>query len=751
METTTVVQSPDVCIQKEEVFDVDMAQWILNNKDISKDERDAVRRLLKSRVNGNKHITDYKLGKDIKNEMLGRFCAVKGEGLQCLSRECRNALAGKYYWDIDIRNAQPTLLQQYAEKRGWVCSALTRYNQHRDEYIQELMDELQIQRWEAKERVCRVLFGGGASGMTPFFVRELEPEVRNLMVSIFNENRVKHPSVAKRNNSTRAMMAFILQTEERECLLAIDKSLAERGRSLDVLIHDGGLVRKKDGEACFPEELLRKVETDVKKRTGYDISLAVKPMITSLERDDEEVLLDADVLVDDAYAGRTFVKLMEGKIVLDSGVVYVFDDTKGIWTDKEQVIHRKMVDFGEKLVFRQQGPLGIVKIFNYSGDVAHQDRLRRCLPSVLVDRSGYFKDRIETSIDKLLFTDGIYDFKTKTFSAGFDPEIVFFGGVPRPFPVNVDKKAMEFVRQKFFRDPFKNPAVGDTLLHYLARGLAGHYKAKKAVIAYGPENSTKGTLANHLETTLGPSLVGTFAGDSLLVRTGDAEAAKANSWIRKICDTRVSYSSEITVAKEKPKPINGNLLKSLSGGGDTITLRTNYKDEEQHVNKSLCFLFCNDLPDISPVDGSIRDRLVTIPYTYAFVDEPTLPFHKKRDHDVGDQMKNDTHRDATVALLLEAMETWDRKPYVLPEECKALKDDLAPMANIQELLTEEYDITGDEADWVPTEELIQYLRSRRVDGSDRKIGDKLTQVGLGNSTKREGRKIFRVRVGIRRA
>lgn len=751
METTTLVQSPDVCVQKEEVFDVDFAHWIVGNKDISRDERDAVKRLMKGRVNGNKHLTDYKLGKDIKNEMLGRFCAVKGEGLQCLSRECRAALAGKYYWDVDIRNAQPTLLQQYAEKRGWVCEVLKRYNQQRDEYIQELMDELQIQRWEAKEKVCRVLFGGGADGLTPFFVRELEPEMRNLMTSIFNENRTKHPSIAKRPNSTRAMTALVLQTEERTCLMAMDKSLAERGRSLDVLIHDGGLVRKKEGEVCFPEDILRKVEADVKKRTGYSISLAVKPMVTSLERDDEGALLEPDVLVDDAYAGRTFVKLMEGKIVLDTGLVWVFDDTRGLWTDKEQVLHRKMVDFGERLVFRQQGPLGI-KIYNYSGDIAHQDRLRRSLPSVLVDRSGYFRDRIETSIDKLLFTDGIYDFKTQTFTQGFDPEIIFFGAVPRPYPVNVDRNAVEFVREKFFRDPFKNPAVGDTFLHYLARGLAGHYMAKKVIVAYGLENTSKGTLANHLETTFGTALVGTFAGDSLLARTGGGEeAAKANSWIRKICDARIAYSSEITRVEGKPRPINGNLLKSLSGGGDTITLRTNYKDEEQHVNKSTCFIFCNDLPDISPVDGSIRDRLVTIPYTFSFVDKPTLPSEKKRDHQVGSMMKNDTHRDATVALLLEAMAKWDGLPYDLPEECKALKDDLAPIANIKELLEEEYDITGNTDDWIPTEELVQYLRVRRVEGSDRKIGDKITQIGLMTGVKREGRKSVRVRVGIRRA
>lgn len=751
--TVTMTQQggPDVCVQKTEVFDLDFAQWIVENKDISKQERDAVRRLVAKRVKGNHHDTTYKLGKDIKHDDLGRFIAMRNTGLQCLSRECRAALAQKYYWDVDIRNAQPTLLQQYAEKRGWKCEKLTHYNQNRDDYIAELMDVLQIDRDEAKDNVNRVMFGGGSAGLTSFFVTELQPEISMLMRNIFNENQTKYPVIAKRAFPASSMMALVLQTEERRCLMTMDMSLAHQGRSLDVLIHDGGLVQKKEGEVRMPEEVLRRVERDIKDDTGYIVSLAVKPLVTTLERSAEGAheLLPSEVLVDDAYAARVFASLMDGKVVLD-GVVWLFDDTTGIWTADETVMNRKMVEFGEKMVFRQQGPMG-VKVFNYSGDVAHQDRMRRALPAVLPDRTDFFKDRMETSVDKLLFADGIYDFKTSTFTAGFDPQVVFFGAVPRPFPKNRDPEAIELVRTKFFRDPFKNPAVGDALLHFLARGTAGHYEAKKAVICYGPENSTKGSLTKHLVTTLGSGLMGSFQGDSLLMRTGDVEATKSLSWVKKFCDKRLAISSEISVSADKPRPINGNLLKSLSGGGDPIVLRTNHKDEEEVVNKSMTFVFVNDLPPISPVDGSVRDRLVTIPYSYSFVDEPKFAYQKPRDHTISATLKTDHYRDATIWLLLDAMKAWNREPYPLPDECRVLKDDIAPLANVEELLSEEYELTGSPDDSVPTEELVIYLRSRKVDGSDRKIGDKLTQIGLETTVRREGRKTVRVRVGIRRA
>lgn len=747
---TTATAGLDVCALKTERFDPDVARAILENKNISTDERAAVRRLFKNRKDGNKHETRYKLGKDIKHEDVGRFHAVGGEGLQCLSRDCRAALAQRYYWDVDMWNAQPVLLEQLAKKHSWACPVLTRYNASRDEFIAELMTEAGCDRWEAKEKVCRLMFGGSAAGMSSFFVNELQPEVGSLMRNVYKEYAKTYPSSARRGE--RSLMAMVLQTIERGCLLAMDAALFKLGRGgLDVYIHDGGLVLKKDGETKFPEELLRTVEAEVLAKEGYKVRLVVKELKTTLVLDEDEVAyVPSDVVVDDTYAATQFAKLMEGKLVRD-GAVWVFDDTRGLWTTDETVLNTKMgVEFREQLIFRQQKDSKVV-VYNYSGDVAHQDRLRRALPTVLPDQQGYFKDRVETSVDKLLFANGIYDFKTHTFTEGFDPQVVFFGGVPRPFPTARNEEAMAYVRKVFFRDPFQNPAVGDALLHWVSRAIAGHYEAKKVVVPYGPANSAKGTLCKHLGTTFGPTLLGSFTGDSLLMRSGDTEATKALSWIKPICDKRLAYSNEITVDPAKRRPINGNLLKTLSGGGDDITLRTNHRDEQEVINKALLFIFVNDLPDISPVDGSVRDRLVTIPYTYSFVDEPLLPCEKKRDHTISKTLKTDAHRDATIHLILDTMKAWDGQPFPLPEECNALKNDLAPMTDLRELLNEEFDFTGNENDYIPTSDVLAFLRSRQVDGSDRKLGDRLTQIGLPSVVVREGRRTVRVRVGIRRA
>lgn len=289
--TTTLVGvgGPDVAVVKTETFDVEFAKWIVDQKDIPKEDTLLVRRLYKERINANQHETQYKLGKDIKSQDLGRLFPVRSVGLASLPRDIRSALAQKYYFDVDIVNCQPTLLQQYAAEKGWVTTNLKLYLDNRDEYLEELKG-LGMERWEAKERICRLMFGGSADGLTPFFVESLLPEVRSLMRNVFNANQKEYPSVAKRGE--RSLMALVLQTEERKCLLALDLSLAKQGRSLDVLIHDGGLVRKKDGETRLPDEVLRRCEADIKADTGYSVRLAIKELKTTLVREESDTVAD---------------------------------------------------------------------------------------------------------------------------------------------------------------------------------------------------------------------------------------------------------------------------------------------------------------------------------------------------------------------------------------------------------------------------------------------------------------------------
>lgn len=275
-------------MEKTEMFDLEFAHQLKTNVHLTEDDRKLLRRYLKRCVNVNHVKVGYQLGRKCRNEQtnLGRLICPDGVGLQMFRRDVRSALAGRYYWDVDVVNAQPTFILHYCEREGLECMALRRYVERREEILDEIGRLCGLERWEAKERVVGLYFGGSPAGLTPFIVKDLYIEARRIIENVWKKNLETLKWLKNRPNAMGKGMSYFFQTEERRVLLAIDRALAKRGRVMDVLIHDGGLVRKKEGEVAFPPRLLKDIEADVSADVGYPIRLAIKPLETTIERED---------------------------------------------------------------------------------------------------------------------------------------------------------------------------------------------------------------------------------------------------------------------------------------------------------------------------------------------------------------------------------------------------------------------------------------------------------------------------------
>ena len=135
---TAKLDSPDFCVTKTELFDIEFARQLTNHPNVVKEERDKLKRMIKERVKGNELDIVYKLGKNCKHEFLGRLCSLRSLGLQNLQKDIRAALCQDYYWDIDMVNAQPTILKQYCERNGFECTKLKKYIDEREEMLSSL-------------------------------------------------------------------------------------------------------------------------------------------------------------------------------------------------------------------------------------------------------------------------------------------------------------------------------------------------------------------------------------------------------------------------------------------------------------------------------------------------------------------------------------------------------------------------------------------------------------------------------------
>lgn len=293
----------------------------------------------------------------------GRLYSVGGYGFEMVQNEIRGTLCQDYYYDIDVKNAQPTLLYQFAQREFQVeLSQLKQFCENRDEYYALISEN----REEAKSALFRVLYGGSCEYS---FLRPLKEELEGFALKLRKLPQYlelyKACQESKPMNSSGSFLSYLAQTEERKVMLAMREFFMSKGWSVDCLCFDGIMVRKeKDKE--ITATLLEEAEGAVLQKTNYSIQLVNKPFSTLdlSEFEEEEKILAADVIVDDAYAGKAFVEIAGDDLVSADGQLFAKID--GIWSSGEDAVKRLISTHREKLIFKQEAKQG-VKIYNYGG------------------------------------------------------------------------------------------------------------------------------------------------------------------------------------------------------------------------------------------------------------------------------------------------------------------------------------------------------------------------------------------------
>lgn len=739
--------SLDISILKTEIFDIDMANQLLREREISNEDHKKLQKYYKKRNGAGREVdVHYILKTKTNDEFLGRLYPKNHVGLQTLPRDIRNALAQKYYWDIDFENAQPTLLLQYAAKNGWEHTYLKQFVENREKTLKETQELLKISRKEAKDRYIQLFFGSTYyDGLPLWIAKSLAPELTKIKDNIY----LSHSDLAKKmKHNKNSVMSFVLQTIERHCIIAVDNALKVKGRQIDVILHDGGYVRKVDGEQEFPTNLLKELEHSVFTATGYRLHITQKPIETTFKYNESGFkIYDFDEVINDLFAARVFVERNKQDICYSNGSVYVFNQSTGIWSNDEDELDKKIAMEEDALVFRKHGKAGIV-VYDYSGSVKNRANLKTMLVSVLDTNDEFLETGRKNACGKLLFKNGIYDFASQTLMKEFDRTIVFSSAIGRDFPEDVAQENVDFVNHTFFEAPFSNADTPRVFRHFLMRGLIGDYRMKKFLVALGDKNSSKGTMTNFCKYVFGGNAT-TFNANNLLLKKHQGDAEREFSWIGDICNSRLTFSNEI---KNDGIKIDGNMLKTMTGGGDEIAMRNLYKTTERIYNYAMPILFAQDLPEFSPPDA-INSRIVVIQYDYSFMDDPKLPNEKKADLSIKDKLCCPKYADAFVSMMIQEYNQWQDNEYaelVLPQFMIDDKDEIAPISDIRAILEEEFEITGNEDDCVPYNDISDCLKSAKITMNSTRVGRELSRIGLGKKVQKMNRKSTQMRTGIKR-
>lgn len=234
----------------------------------------------------------------------------------------------------------------------------------------------------------------------------------------------------------------------------------------------------------------------------------------------------------------------------------------------------------------------------------------------------------DDDIGHLCFSNGVLDM-TSYVMKPFDPKYRFKRSIKRYFDTSIDytDTLIPEIEARMFDNPFTDKLKKDYYIEKIARGIAGEYNDREFVFAIGETSCGKGTTTKLLKNAFS-SYVADFNAEDLLTKDSEnGDVARQFSWLIDISDARIAISNEIQikVKQGKPKGINCNLVKRLTGGGDAFKARKCFKDERTIINKSTMFMHVNDIPVTEGADEAYIVRANYITYDRSSLTDLEVP------------------------------------------------------------------------------------------------------------------------------
>ena len=753
----------DYKMVKNELFNPTIMAKILRHEGISDEVKKRLKKYNLSRTNGNTVAVIYEYGKKFQEKEFGRLFAKQSLGLQGFEKDVRNALAQGLYFDVDMKNAHPTILTHVCKEREWNCDAMKYYVDHRDDLLNEVMEHCTVSRALAKQLFLQLMFGGtfdswqtqhipGSQVSAPTFIDKFTIELKAISKNIWDAQPdiAKYVTKQKNGNKYGSCLSLFCQNEESLIIRCLNDALHANNRSLDVLIHDGGLVRRLKGEEEFPQEILRNCETYIKEKLGYEILLDLKEIKSTLSFTEKPSnVIEGDIIIDDVFAAKRFVHLMDGYIKYSNGEVLIFDENTGLWTTNPIAVRYNIHKFDKELKFEQVIQDGKVKTYNYSGNESNITKLLKSVP-VFCSDDDFINKNIDTSRGKLLWSDGIYDFDTDTFAEEFDPSIVFVDRIDRPFPKDRDDSLVEEVNKILFKDPFiaVDMDASDYLKQVYAQGIYGDYRIKKFIFNVGAANAAKGVHVDAIKGAFG-GYIGMFNGSALIFnKNSGADSAKQLSWMVPIKNKRLCFSNEL----EMEKPVSGTLIAKAASGGDINQARQNGKDEAETKMRALLVCNCNDIPKINPYNDAQEERVRCVTFKCKFVREVIDPeYERLADKGIKDKFLNDdNYKNCVFFIIRDAYQVLLNNGEFEAESVKqATKEWTGAESSMLSIIEKGYEITKNVDDFAISSRLKTFI-NKSTHASAKRISIELHKQGCrSGEPRRFNGKVEQIWLGIK--
>lgn len=305
----------------------------------------------------------------------------------------------------------------------------------------------------------------------------------------------------------------------------------------------------------------------------------------------------------DKEAGDYIYEKIKDNLVYCQNVLYY--KKNNIWINNEKELKMSLCDY--VLCCNIYKTNDASKLIPYSQNISNAKHIVDVIIGKVVNKidDSFYEKFITTTKNKLCFNNGVLNLKTKEFTLWENikkqNEVFTTFVISRNYNPVRDEKTIALIKNDVFKKIFDNDT--ERALNFYSRAMAGHVEDKVWGLFIGSRNCGKGVIENFFKQTFQRYITTINAEVFLCERLSDGDSAKKKSWMMELEFSRLTFTQECKFDNSnKNVKIDGNKIKSLASGGDTINARKNFQDAREFKIQSTLTFNANDFPPISPMD-----------------------------------------------------------------------------------------------------------------------------------------------------
>lgn len=570
--------------------------------------------------NGGSREVTYKHSKKLQNR--GRLYS-EGASLQNIKKSFRGLLSHSTAVDFDAINCHPSLLLNLCTKHGISCYELKSYCDNRADRIREFCETDNLTAAEAKalflssfNKETKIVKKDRKQNIKYHIFLRYDTEIKTIQAALMKLFPDEYTSV-KRSESCNIIGKFvarILNIEEGNMLKAACESIQDQYTPM-TFAFDGMMIERydKSGVPINEEAVIERLN----ESTGdWGIIWDVKEPDLSLQEFADNIKTNFNVML---YAGTEtelcksiYQYFFEGKFYKRDGAMYLLREHQ--WLTSGNAI----TDYVSRTVM---DCYGYVERTSKDGSVSQQlltqsisgaQMISKTIMTIVPENKKFINNAEQRCAYHISFENGYWDYRKNCFiNYEQNPDYDTINKIERDFTYIPEGHSK---RQELFTKVFNKMFVGSTdgkgnphfhamenFLHEMGLVFAGIVSQKRWYNIRGERDSCKGVFDLLMRNAFG-AYVGSFNSTSFALDTKNQDPELQQKFLLK------NRHARIATAQEAPGCwLDGNLIKKVSSGGDTIDARNLFKNTETFQNVCKYMWLLNDEPRIKPVD-TIKTR-----------------------------------------------------------------------------------------------------------------------------------------------